>query len=162
MADTTIAGRAERQAGEYDGDAETLKRQIDVFVQQYEGYRKKNSVGDKALVYGGIVLSTVVPLSVVFKTPVVGAVLGAIVAVMIAVQSAQALGAKAAFYELVTVQGKNLMDRLSFGTVSDREFSTILKEFLALRMNAVENRPRGQGMAVVSAQSLGRDLEKVK
>jgi hypothetical protein len=159
---TTIVDKAVQRASEYEGDTPALREEIDEFAKKYNGYRKKNAIGDRVLIYGGIILSACVPLSVLFKNPSVGAVLGVIVAVLITIQNAQALGAKASFYELVSAQAGNLGHKLSFGHISDREFTAVLKEFLALRIHAVENRPRGQGMAVVSAQGLGRDLEKVK
>ena len=130
-----------------------LEQELTRFVDSSWRQFRTNSVINTAIIVLALLCSFGVTLFGIGENGVFAALLGALIALLIALGQAFDFGGKADFYRVVHAESDNLLTRLHILTDDARELQQILQQFVVLRKYAAEKLPRGKGMEAISSMT---------
>lgn len=133
---------------------EDFSVQIKAYISTYWKLYIRYSYINTGLILCGLLISAGVTITGFMELEKWPGILGVLISLLLGIQNAFNYGGRAAFLHVVHDEAKVLRDRLKYKVRTKEEFEDVIDAFIVLRMNAVNNLPRGEGMNAVKDSTI--------
>ncbi|HSF80669.1 MAG TPA: hypothetical protein VLA49_05525 [Anaerolineales bacterium] len=135
-----------RLTDEFSQMQKQLETELETYIKEMRGRRKRHGIGNNLLVLASILTSAAITIAGIYDQAKFAAILGILLTVLLSVQQAFPLGEMAFFYRNSIADLENLQSSLRFTTNTQEEVEKTAHQFTVIRKHIAQAIPRGQGL----------------